>query len=217
MLISEIKVGENYSREELGDISQLKRSIEQYGLQQPVIIDRDGNLVAGFRRFAACQQLGWQEIAVTITTMDGGIVNLIENLERENLTFYEESLCIKKLYPGCSDVEIADAVGRTVGWSRPRNKLWTLPQEIIDKVKTGEINSHKITMLLGAKNQALLIEKLLKNEDLQVRHRPKKADLKRIITMCLERDQLAAMNAIRFVIGDISEQEFWDKLTKDSA
>lgn len=213
--VADIKVGENYSREELGDISSLRQSIEQHGLQQPIIIDKDYNLVAGFRRFEAVRQIGHLDIMAVITDSESAIVNFIENLERENLTFYEECVAIKKLYEGCSDQEVAEALGRTTGWSRPRNKLWTLPQEIIDLVKEGKLNVNKVTMLLSSKNQSELVDKILNGKSVQVEHRPKKGHLKQMITICMERQNTEAMNALRYVIGDISEEEFWDSIGKD--
>lgn len=210
--VGDVRVGENYSREELGNISTLKQSIYEHGLQQPIIIDTDNNLVAGFRRFEAVRQLGHETVMAVVTEADNAMVNFIENLERENLTFYEECVAIKKIYEGCSDQEVADALGRTTGWSRPRNKLWTLPQEIIDLVKEGKLNVNKVTMLLSSKDRDALVQKILGGDKVQVRHRPKKGELKQMITICMERKNTDAMNAFRYVLGDISEEQFLDSL-----
>jgi ParB family chromosome partitioning protein len=214
--VADVIVGQNYSREELGDITSLKQSIESHGLQQPIIVDVKNNLVAGFRRFECVRQLGHETIMAVVTEADNVTVNFIENLERENLTFYEECVAIRNLFEGCTDVEVALALGRSTGWSRPRNKLWTLPPEIIELVRQGKVNSHKVNMLVNSKDKPALAERILEGKDVQVRHRPKKSHLKQMITICMERDQVDAMNALRYVIGDITEEEFWDLIGKES-
>jgi len=208
-----VKVGENFSRDGESDITSLVKSMETYGLQQPIVIDVEHNLVAGFRRFKAAQQLGWEDIECVITNQDPCIVNFIENLERENLSFYEECLSIRKIYEGCSTVEVAAALGRTTGWSRPRIGLWTLPEEIIEKVRAGELSCSKVTMLLNAKDQQSLIEKLLDTGE-TAPERVGKKTYQALITVALERGLTDVAHAFRFVVGDITEEELWDELDK---
>ncbi|GAC1344855.1 MAG: DNA modification methylase [Acetobacteraceae bacterium] len=43
-------------------IKQLARSIETFRFNVPILIDRDGNIIAGQGRFLACRELGWTEI-----------------------------------------------------------------------------------------------------------------------------------------------------------
>ena len=214
--LSEVKVGENYSRDGEGDVTTLVRSLETYGLQQPIILDKQNNLVAGFRRFSAAKQLGWTEIEYTVTDQEPGIVNLIENLERESLSFYEECLAIKRVYPGCSSAEIAAALGRTTGWSRPRKEMWTLPQQAIDMVRTGEITATQVIMLVNAKDPQPLIDKLVNKEspDLPQRVRRGKKELQAIMTCALERGLMDVAQTLRFVIGDITEEELFDEVDK---
>jgi ParB family chromosome partitioning protein len=67
--IKDIIVGDRHRRD-LGDVDSLARSIDQIGLLHPVVVRSDGTLVAGERRLAACQQLGWTEIPATIVDLD---------------------------------------------------------------------------------------------------------------------------------------------------
>jgi ParB family transcriptional regulator, chromosome partitioning protein len=67
--ISEIWVGERHRRD-LGDIDALAASIDEIGLLHPVVVRRDGELVAGERRYEACKRLGWNEVPVTIVDLD---------------------------------------------------------------------------------------------------------------------------------------------------
>jgi ParB family chromosome partitioning protein len=63
--IAEIVVGFRH-RKDLGDIDELALNIQNVGLLHPVVITPDGLLLAGERRLAACRQLGWTEVPVTV-------------------------------------------------------------------------------------------------------------------------------------------------------
>jgi DNA modification methylase len=43
-------------------IRQIARSIEAFGFNVPILIDRDGRVIAGHGRLLACCELGWQEV-----------------------------------------------------------------------------------------------------------------------------------------------------------
>lgn len=59
--IKDIKL-RNRIRRQVGDLSALKQSMRRHGLLQPVLIDPDNVLIAGFRRLEAAQELGWESI-----------------------------------------------------------------------------------------------------------------------------------------------------------
>ncbi|MBC8180867.1 ParB N-terminal domain-containing protein [candidate division KSB1 bacterium] len=73
------------------DISQLKKSIEEIGLLNPIIVDEENELLSGFRRLTACRELGWEEIdAVVFKTSDNEVkkldIEFHENLGRIDLS-----------------------------------------------------------------------------------------------------------------------------------
>ena len=86
-------------RKEIADekIEELAQSIKACGLIQPLVVRRTGDgyqLVVGERRYLACKKLGWQKISATVKTLsdnDMAMIALIENLQRENLSFLEEA------------------------------------------------------------------------------------------------------------------------------
>lgn len=63
--IDEIKIGER-ARTDLGDLTDLIKSIEDVGLIQPIVITADRELIAGGRRLAACRQLGMIRVPVSV-------------------------------------------------------------------------------------------------------------------------------------------------------
>ena len=68
--ISEIKIKKRV-RKDLGDLEELKFSLNRYGLLNPITINANYELVAGHRRLEAAKLLGWTEIeAIMINTRD---------------------------------------------------------------------------------------------------------------------------------------------------
>ena len=72
------------------DISQLKKSIEEIGLLNPIIVNEENELLSGFRRLTACRELGWEEIdAIVLKTTNNEIkkldIEFHENLGRIDL------------------------------------------------------------------------------------------------------------------------------------
>lgn len=91
--IDNILVGDRF-RKDYGDIDGLKRSIEKFGLAfEPVLLDRDNNLLAGGRRFEAYSQLGRSTIpAIYLDEIDDVAareIELEENIQRKELTWQE--------------------------------------------------------------------------------------------------------------------------------
>ena len=50
-------------------VRQIARSIEAFGFNVPVLIDRDGKVVAGHGRILACKLLGWTEVPLYASTI----------------------------------------------------------------------------------------------------------------------------------------------------
>ncbi len=78
------------------DIDSLAKSIEQEGLQNPPMVQKDGNgylLMAGQRRLAALKKLGSKTIPVLVLSKnsscnieDAKAVSIIENLHRKDMS-----------------------------------------------------------------------------------------------------------------------------------
>lgn len=92
--VDAIVVGER-DRIEFGDIAALASSIKAVGLLHPVVVTNALTLVAGGRRLAAVQQLGWPQVPVTevdlATAADVLRAEADENTCRKPLTPYEAS------------------------------------------------------------------------------------------------------------------------------
>lgn len=84
----EIKVGKRF-RKDLGDLSSLKKSIQEIGLLHPIVVDPNGNLIAGERRFRACNELGIDPPYTVIDISNPIQAELDENRERVDFTYSE--------------------------------------------------------------------------------------------------------------------------------
>jgi DNA modification methylase len=51
----------NPRRHDKKQVRQIANSIEAFGFNVPILIDRDGRVIAGHGRLLACRELGWQE------------------------------------------------------------------------------------------------------------------------------------------------------------
>lgn len=109
------------SRSNLPRISELAQNVGEIGLLSPIVVrrlnererwERSGEgplpsfaVVAGFRRFAAVQSLHWDfipAVVLDITEEQARLVNLAENIERQDLRLYDlmrsvSSLCASGL------------------------------------------------------------------------------------------------------------------------
>lgn len=64
--LSEIKPYENNPRNNDEGIDKLVNSIKEFGFKVPIVIDKDGVIVAGHTRYKASQKLGLEKVPVII-------------------------------------------------------------------------------------------------------------------------------------------------------
>ncbi len=77
-------------RRNLGDLAPLMDSLKKYGLMNPVVVNRDRELIAGHRRYEAARRLGWRAVSVVVveTSEEERMLEMEieENTQRKNLT-----------------------------------------------------------------------------------------------------------------------------------
>lgn len=101
LAIADIKLRSN---RKVGDIQPLADSIRESGLINPITVDQDYNLLAGYHRLAACKSLGLATIAASIVQVDSDHARLLsidENLIRNELSKLDRAYLLaerKELY-----------------------------------------------------------------------------------------------------------------------
>lgn len=165
---------------DLDAMEELKKSILQNGLIQPVTVRRlDGNyqLISGERRLKACIDIGYKDIPAYIIKVDSDetmlALALIENIQRESLNAIETANAYKRLMDECSltQEQIADKVGKNRTTIANSIRLLKLPEEVQQSIIKDEISAghaRAIINLPSAKLQLLALRKILK-EGLSVR------------------------------------------------
>lgn len=137
-------------------IKELAQSIKTYGLLQPVILTTDAHgyrIVAGERRFLACELLGWTEIPAIVREYRGSslaAVALIENLQREDLNFMEEAQGYKRLMEEFSLTQevLAQRLGKSQSTIANKLRLLKLPDGIKNILHAGGLTERHARALL---------------------------------------------------------------------
>jgi len=117
-----IKVKEELPRirTELGEVEKLLASFERYGQLQPIVVNRNMELIAGGRRLAACI-LGNRKALIafndTIDPLRMRELELEENLQRKALTPAEELLAIDEIHKLKQKLHGESTSGREGGWT----------------------------------------------------------------------------------------------------
>ena len=165
---------------DLDAMEELKKSILQNGLIQPVTVRRlDGNyqLISGERRLKACIDIVYKDIPAYIIKVDSDetmlALALIENIQRESLNAIETANAYKRLMDECrlTQEQIADKVGKNRTTIANSIRLLKLPEEVQQSIIKDEISAghaRAIINLPSAKLQLLALRKILK-EGLSVR------------------------------------------------
>ncbi len=143
-------------------LEELKNSIIENGVIQPVTISRDGDgyqLISGERRLRAVRQAGFRFIpAYIIDTPDDAVrleLALIENIQREDLNAIEVALALKSLVTSCNltQDEVAQKVGKNRSTVSNFLRLLKLPEEIQNSIIVGEISQGHARALINLPNQ----------------------------------------------------------------
>jgi hypothetical protein len=99
------------------DLNDLKNSLSSFGQLEPIAITKDNRIISGHRRFAAMEELGWNECEVRIVEPDNEIIALIEHNRHRQKTssdILNEARFLEK--------ELRDIVGRGRNASKNRDE-----------------------------------------------------------------------------------------------
>src|SRR5213593_721589 len=141
-------------------LEELKASIRQAGLLQPVVVrpipggDGGYELIAGERRLRACQALGWERIPAVKREVDDRTVltlALIENLQRDDLSPVDEARGYERLIAEFSltQQDVADAVGRDRSTVANALRLLKLPALVLGLLHEGRLSVGHARALLA--------------------------------------------------------------------
>lgn len=91
--IDKITIPDDRFERDIGDLSDLKESIQSYGVIEPIILTDDNQLIAGMRRLTASKELNLETIPFVyfkdLTPFEQKEIELIENVHRKNMSWSE--------------------------------------------------------------------------------------------------------------------------------
>ncbi len=145
----------NFENKELKELSS---SIKNQGLIQPIIVkptkDNQFQIIAGERRWRACQLNGMHEVDCVIKDLDDTNVleaALIENIQREDLNVIEEA----NAYKGLIDIKkinnesLSKIIGKSSSHVSNILRLLELDQKIQEMVISGDLSMGHARALIG--------------------------------------------------------------------
>lgn len=158
--MDDIQPNPNQPRSEFDDdsLQELANSIRQIGLVQPITLRDMGDgtytIIAGERRWRACQRVGLTTIPAYIRTVDDENMlemALVENIQREDLSAIEVALAYQKLIEQYSltQDQLSEKVGKNRATIANYLRLLKLPASVQMALRNKEIDMGHARALLS--------------------------------------------------------------------
>ena len=152
--IEQLDPNPDQPRQVMGDLSGLMASIAEKGIIEPLIVRQRADrfqIIAGERRYQAAVQVGIHEVPVIIRDVDDGElieIALIENIQRKDLTAFEEAEAIQSL--GATFNYTHEELARRLGKSRTSITesltLNAMPDEVKSLCRLAEMISKSVLL-----------------------------------------------------------------------
>src|SRR5262249_1376233 len=128
--------------------------ISEKGILEPLVVRQRGDryqIVAGERRYQASIQLGLRELPVVIRDVDDTEMlelALIENLQRKDLTPFEESEGLQGLADRCgyTHEDLARRLGKSRSSVTESLSLNVMPEEVRNLCRLADISSKSLLL-----------------------------------------------------------------------
>lgn len=170
--IEDIDPNPNQPRQAMGDLSELVSSLREKGILEPILVRPVGSrfqIIAGERRFRAAQEVGIAEIPCVVRdssdaeTME---LALIENLQRKDLSAFEEADALKILTEtyGYTHEKMAEKLGKSRTGLTETLSLTAMPEEVRQLCRLADIHGKSLLLQIvrqgDPQKMVALIERL---------------------------------------------------------
>lgn len=229
----------------LHSVHDLAESMRSKGLDFPVVIRPasdvpggldgfDYHLICGHRRCRAAEFLGWRNIPSMIrsglTDREARLLNLTENLERNDLNPLEEAQAMRNLFPeGTAVKTITEELKRSFNWVRARLDLLGMPFEIQQYVAARMLSQNDLEGLMKVpEDQRLEAARRVVRGDRQpldaykakkrMNSKKRRTDVSRMIERLFEAgiDGLPTL-LLAWVMGGVPDEDLEFEIVKESA
>ena len=191
--INQVEPNPEQPRVEIGDLSELTQSIKEKGVLEPLLVKpnpRAGTwmIIAGERRWRAANLAGLREVPCIELDIDEksiAEIALIENLQRKDLTIWEEADGLAALSEkfGYTHEEIAKKISKSRTTVTESMTIAGLPPVIRERCRQSNISAKSILLEIARQfDEAAMFEFLdkiqnqnLSREEIRQTARPSKA------------------------------------------
>jgi ParB family chromosome partitioning protein len=139
----------------VGDLSELRKSIESKGVLEPILVrplpDGRFRIIAGERRFRAALEASLAEVpCIELDVPDNEVLEiaLIENLHRRDLHPFEEAAGYAALAEthGYTQQQVATAVGKSRVSVTESMSLLDIPEDLREKCRRADIDARSVLL-----------------------------------------------------------------------
>jgi ParB family chromosome partitioning protein len=184
--LEDIEPNPHQPRQHMGDLTELIASVREKGVLEPILVRPRGSrlqIIAGERRYRAAIEAGLGEIPCIVReTSDSETMEiaLIENLQRKDLSPFEEADGLKTLAEsyGYTHEAMAEKLGKSRTSITEMLSLSAMPDEVRDVCRRADIQSK--SLLLQVVRQGDLQKMMALVQRLQQDGRPTRDDARRI-------------------------------------
>jgi ParB family chromosome partitioning protein len=188
--ITAITSNQDQPRTSLGALEDLQSSIDKHGVLEPLLVRRleDGRyeLVSGERRFHAAMAVGLTEVPCIELEVSDQLaleIALIENLQRKDLTAFEEADGYRTLIDkyDYTHEEVGQAVGRSRVTVTESLRLLAIPESIRDLCRHADITAKGVLLEIArAPDEAAmkrLVQEIIEDQLDRTELRQRRAEL----------------------------------------
>ena len=150
-------------RFDYNELEGLAVSVRTNGMLQPINVRKraDGKyeLISGERRLRAARMVGMTKlpcVVMDVSDEQSALFAIIENVQRQNLDFFEEAVAIERLMTeyGLTQEEISKKLGKAQSTLSNKLRLLRLPEELRDKISYAGLSERHARALLSLPDNA---------------------------------------------------------------
>lgn len=210
-------------------LNELAHSIKQYGLLQPITVRKLSHnyyeIIAGERRWRAVCKAGFTHIKAVVQPAvdeDSAVIALIENLQREDLHFFEEAEGYQSLMKehGLTQEELARRLGMNQSTVANKMRILKLPSNVKELITTYKLSERHARALLRLHNEEAQLKVLrdIKQKNLSVKltedlvekmlsrlYGEEPPEISRQNVVCIMRDYRIYLNTIKKALSRIKK------------
>lgn len=214
--INEIEPNKGQPRKNFEEdtLQELADSIKQYGIIQPLILQKAENyysIIAGERRWRAARLAGLKKVPAIIkeyTPQESMEIALIENIQRQDLNPIEEAMAYQNLIKefNLKQDEVAERVSKSRVAVTNSMRLLKLDEKVQQMIIDSMISTGHGRTLISIENKDLQYQVAMKVFDEKLSVRDTEKLVKKILEAKPVKEEIAVTKEDSFIYHDIEEK-----------